>query len=47
MAKEINKAPEFAVSQLLNINKLNFDRVKTFDREIETILNDMKGLLGK
>jgi enoyl-CoA hydratase len=47
MAKEINKAPEFAVSQLLKINKLNFDRVETFDREIEIILNDMKKLLGK
>jgi enoyl-CoA hydratase len=47
MAKEINKAPEFAVSQLLKINKLNSDRVKTFDKEIEIILTDMKGLLGK
>lgn len=47
LAKEINKAPDFAVSQLLEINKLNFDRVKTFDKEIEIILNDMKGLLGK
>lgn len=47
LAKEINKAPEFAVSQLLEINKLNFDRVKTFDNEIELILKDMKGLLGK
>jgi enoyl-CoA hydratase len=47
LAKEINKAPEFAVSQLLEVNKLNFDRVKTFDSEIEIILKDMKALLGK
>jgi enoyl-CoA hydratase len=47
IAKDINKAPEFAVSQLLEINKLNFDRVKTFDKEINLILNDMKELLGK
>ena len=47
LAKEINKAPEFAVSQLLEINKLNIDRVKTFDTEIEIILKSMKSLLGK
>ena len=47
LAKEINKSPEFVVSQLLTINKLNFDRVKTFDREIEIILESMKNLLGK
>jgi enoyl-CoA hydratase/carnithine racemase len=47
MAKEINKSPEFAVSQLLQVNKLNFDRVKAFDSEIEIILRSMKSLLGK
>ncbi len=47
LAKEINKAPEFTVSQLLQVNKLNFDRVKTFDSEIEIILKSMKSLLGK
>jgi len=47
MAKEINKSPEFAVSQLLQVNKLNFDRVKAFDSEIELILKSMKSLLGK
>jgi len=46
MAKEINKSPEFAVSQLLQVNKLNFDRVKAFDSEIEIILKSMKSLLG-
>lgn len=47
LAKEINKLPEFVVSQLLTINKLNFDRVETFDKEIEIILESMKKLLGK
>jgi len=47
IAKEINKAPEFAVSQLLEINKLNFDRTKVFDSEIGIILDKMKALLGK
>ncbi len=47
LAKEINKSPEFAVSQLLEVNKLNFDRVKVFDSEIEIILKSMKELLGK
>ena len=47
MAKEINKSPEFAVSQLLQVNKLNFDRVKAFDSEIEIILKSMKSILGK
>jgi len=47
MAKEINKSPEFAVSQLLQVNKFNFDRVKAFDNEIEIILKSMKSLLGK
>jgi enoyl-CoA hydratase len=47
LAKEINKSPEFVVSQLLTINKLNYDRVKTFDREIEIILESMKNLLSK
>ena len=47
IAKEINKAPEFAVSQLLEINKLNFDRIKVFDSEIGIILDKMKALLGK
>ena len=47
VAKEINKSPEFAVSQLLQVNKLNFDRVKAFDSEIEIILKSIKSLLGR
>jgi len=47
IAREINKSPEFVVSQLLQVNKLNFDRVKAFDSEIELILKSMKSLLRK
>lgn len=47
LAKEINKSPEFVVTQLLEVNKFNFDRVKAFDSEIELILKRMKALLGK
>lgn len=47
LAKEIIKAPEFAVSQLLEVNKSNFDRIQAFDSEIEIILKSMKTLLGK
>lgn len=47
LAKEINKSPGFAVSQLLEVNKLNFDRVEAFDNEIEIILKSMKLILGK
>ena len=47
LAKEINKSPEFVVSQLLEVNRLNFDRVKAFDSEIEIILKSMKTILGK
>jgi enoyl-CoA hydratase/carnithine racemase len=47
IAKEINKSPEFAVSQLLQVNKHNFDRVKTFDSEIEIVLKSMKSIIGK
>jgi len=47
LAKEINKSPEFVVSQLLEINKLNFDRTKAFDSEIGIILDRMKAFLGK
>ncbi|MBY9011035.1 MAG: enoyl-CoA hydratase/isomerase family protein [Candidatus Lokiarchaeota archaeon] len=47
LAKKINKTPEFAVSQLLEVNRFNFDRVQAFDSEIEIILKSMKTLLGK
>lgn len=45
MAKEINKSPEFAVSQLINVNKIFFNRVKAFDLEIDSIVKSMRKVL--
>jgi len=47
MAKQIVQSPEFAVSQLLQVNNLFIDQVKKFDAEIDYILEDMKALLNK
>ncbi|MBA7541800.1 hypothetical protein ES705_34116 [subsurface metagenome] len=47
MAKQINQSPEFAVSQLIQVNNIFFNQVKKFDAEIEDILDDMKALLNK
>ena len=38
MAKEILKSPALAVTQLLLVSNILFDRIKAFDTEIETIL---------
>jgi enoyl-CoA hydratase len=46
MAKQISQSPEYAVKQLLQVNNIFFDQVKTFDTEIDTILKSMKTLLG-
>ncbi|MHA1914185.1 MAG: enoyl-CoA hydratase/isomerase family protein [Promethearchaeota archaeon] len=46
MAKQIMKSPEYAVSQLLQINNLLIDQVKTFDIEIESIVRSMGKILG-
>ncbi len=47
MAKQINQSPEFAVSQLIQVNNRFFNQVKKFDAEIDYILDDMKDLLTK
>jgi enoyl-CoA hydratase/carnithine racemase len=47
IAMEINKNPDFAVSQLLNVNKIFFNRVEAFDREIDSIVKSMKKVLDK
>ncbi|MBY8989580.1 MAG: enoyl-CoA hydratase/isomerase family protein [Candidatus Lokiarchaeota archaeon] len=47
MAKQIIQSPEHAVSQLLQVNNIFFDQVKTFDDEIESIVRSMSGLLNK
>jgi hypothetical protein len=46
MAKQIMKSPEYAVSQLLQVNNLLIDQVKTFDIEIESIVKSMGKILG-
>jgi len=46
MAKQITQSPEYAVKQLIQVNNIFFDQVKTFDTEIDTILKSMKTLLG-
>jgi enoyl-CoA hydratase len=46
MAKQIIQSPEYTVSQLLQVNKIFFDQVKTFDTEIESIVKSMSILLN-
>ena len=46
LAKQIIQSPEYVVKQLIQVNNMFFDQVKTFDIEISTILKSMKSLLG-
>ncbi len=46
MAKQITQSPEYVVKQLIQVNNIFIDQVKTFDAEIDTILKSMKKLLG-
>lgn len=46
MAKQIIQSPEYVVKQLIQVNNIFIDQVKTFDAEIDTILKSMKKLLG-
>ena len=46
LAKQITQSPEYVVKQLLQVNNIFFDQVKTFDIEIDTILKSMSALLG-
>jgi hypothetical protein len=46
MAKQITQSPEYVVKQLIQVNNIFFDQVKTFDTEIESILRSMRKLLG-
>ena len=47
IAKQIAQSPEFAVSQLIQVNNLFLDQVKKFDAEIIYILDEMKTILNK
>jgi len=46
LAKQISQSPEYVVKQLLQVNNIFFDQVKTFDAEIDSILESMSSLLG-
>jgi enoyl-CoA hydratase len=46
LAKQISQSPEYVVKQLISVNNIFFDQVRTFDVEIDTILKSMKSLLG-
>lgn len=46
LAKQIIQSPEYVVKQLIQVNNIFFDQVKTFDIEIDTILKSMSSLLG-
>ncbi len=46
VAKQIIHSPEYVVKQLIQVNNIFFDQVKTFDTEIDTILKSMSSLLG-
>ena len=46
MAKQITQSPEYVLKQLIQVNNIFFDQVKTFDTEIESILKSMSKILG-
>ena len=46
LAKQISQSPEYVVKQLLQVNNIFFDQVKTFDAEIDSILESMSSFLG-
>ncbi len=46
MAKKINKSPDFAVSQLLQVSSVFFDQYKAFKTEVDTVVDSMKKMLN-
>ena len=46
LAKQITQSPEYVVKQLIQVNNTFIDQVKTFDTEIDSILESMSSLLG-
>ena len=46
MAKEINKSPAIAVTQLLQVSNAFLDRYKAFETEVNTIVESMKKMLN-
>lgn len=46
LAKQITQSPEYVVKQLLQVNNIFLDQVKTFDAEIDSIIKSMSTILG-
>jgi enoyl-CoA hydratase len=46
LAKQITQSPEYVIKQLLQVNNIFFDQIKTFDTEIDVILRSMRILLS-
>ncbi|MFX1571511.1 MAG: enoyl-CoA hydratase/isomerase family protein [Promethearchaeota archaeon] len=46
MAKQIIQSPEFVISQLIKVNNTFFNQINIFDKEIDTIVESMKPILG-
>ncbi len=46
IAKTINKSPEFAVEQLLQVSNSFFNRYDAFETEMNTIVEKMKKMLN-
>lgn len=47
LAKQITQSPEYVVKQLLRVNNIFFDQVKTFDNEIDSIVETMSKMLNR
>lgn len=47
IAKQIIQSPEYAISQLLQVNNIFFNQVKTFGAEMDSIVKSMSALLNK
>ena len=47
MAKQIIKSPEYAIAQLIQVNNLFLDQVKTFDAEINKLVESMRNIIEK
>ena len=46
LAKQITQSPEYVIKQLLQVNNIFLDQVKTFDAEIDNIIKSMSTMLG-
>ncbi|MHA1377447.1 MAG: enoyl-CoA hydratase/isomerase family protein [Candidatus Helarchaeota archaeon] len=47
LAKQINRSPDFVVSQLLKVSNLVLDQIKAFENEVRTVEREMKSMLNK